>query len=482
MRKETKWLYLFGLLLLFVLFPVKQVQAARIDSAIEIFQEGFPYCVDISEIKNKKIVARWRFDKPYEAYDQNGVCYLDVTGFEIELSNDAGFAEGTVTTYTCNYKEGVSDYTKKLPLTVLSKDANQIYVRVRAVATVATTEPCDEYDTDTSLAKVGDKFYSSYQQGICWNGIQLTNADREYVPMERDYFEFVKITKKTFTKMYPLIKNGYFNCDENGKKSYYDANKDGWLDPSEIEKIHLVTNYKYRKIETANYYGMDDTTGVYQCKVSGIQGLEYLPWVTSLRLRDYTASKLDLTDFPMINSVGVLEHLNKKIQIKGKWIRDLEVFSESFETWPKAKLETVDISQCPGIVTLSVGGSVKKPITVEMPKKGKKLALLTMSNTTHQTLNLNNYTGLKWVELYNIPLRSIKVTKCTKLRWVYCYHLDKLKTLDLTKAKKLDGADKYQCANLTIKAPKTAKITANKGKWWYQTKEHDKVWKEIQNW
>ena len=95
--------------------------------------------------------------------------------------------------------------------------------------------------------KIGDQVYSNYQNGICWARSQsITNCKRN---MERNYFEFIKIDKQNFPGLYKLIKDGDQNCNEDGKKEYYDKNRDGWLDPSEVYEI-------YEKKLKANRYNV----------------------------------------------------------------------------------------------------------------------------------------------------------------------------------------------------------------------------------
>ena len=137
--------------------------------------------------------------------------------------------------------------------------------------------------------------------------------------MERDHFEYVKITKDSWGGMYSLIKKGYYQCNSNGVKCYYDQNHDGWLDPAEIRNIYTINNYKYVKSPQSHTYELLTKTNAYQCKISGLDGLKYLPWVSSIQIRDYTAQKMDLSQYRHIKSVSIRELWQKKFQLMAKF-------------------------------------------------------------------------------------------------------------------------------------------------------------------
>ncbi len=457
-------LFLSTLFLVFSLcaFPAINIQAGTTEDAIKEFQSKAVYQIDLSTIQNGSIIATWAFSPGYEPTDENGVPYINIQGFQVEVSKDSHFSSGTVSTYSCSYKKGQEKYKYQIPVSVLGSNGGKLYVRIRVVGTLNS-----------------DEIYSTYQYGKCWQGYYAYFGTKKQ-SMTRNYFEYVKINRTNFPGMYQLLKNGYYYCDSKGKKSYYDANKDGWLDPQEISQIYVIKNYQYKKF--SGNYEKCYTPLTYQSKISSLKGLHFFPWVSRLTLRDYTASKMDLTNYPNITYIDMREFQVKAFTLVAPHAKEIRVESETGGSWKNATLTKIDLSKCSSAVVLSASGSYFKPATIVLPNNQKNLQHLSIGYAKGKTLNLNKYTNLKIMELYNIEASNVLVNKCSDLRYAYFWADFNLKQLDFSNSKKLVGVDTYDCKNLSkskIKVPKGAKNTTQKGKWWYLTRQYKNLLNQI---
>lgn len=459
-----------------ILFSPMEAKADTEDM-VSNFQKEYVWLINMESIQNNKIVVTWNYRSNLSYRDCYGNPLIEITGFQIIVSTDKNFAQDKCTVYEMDsYDESKADFRYKLPISILGNNGKTFYVRICPVG-----ELTDMAGTTTNGLKAGDKIYGNAEAGtgICWDG-RIMSEDNNSIPMERAGYTFVKINKTNFPGMYTLLKNGYSYCDKNGTKTYYDINRDGWLDPSEISQISSITNYKYKKYN--NEYWMCYELNTYQTKISTLKGLHYLPWVRSILIRDYTASKIDLTDYPHIYSLDVRKVLNKKLTVIAPKVRELSIQSELGGSWKDVALKTVDVSKCTGVYRLDIGGSYYQKVTCKLPSKAKNLRMFAYSSFTGSTLNLNAYTNLQDMELYNNDVSNLKLTSCKKLRYAYFYYMSKLKKVDLSKAANLTGVDAYGCKNLStanIKTPNSTKVTREKGKWWYSTKKYKDMWNEI---
>lgn len=467
--------------ILFVFSGAPDAKAAAVDDAIEIFKECHVYSFDMESIKDNHIIVNWEYRNNYITDSDNANYtnpFIDIEGFEIQVCTDENYPVDKVTTYkTTDYVDNVESakYTFQIPVSILGENGGKLYGRIRAYGKIKTIEGIISSEEPTNI-KVGDIVYSDYQKLTCWGGHNFLSNYTE--KMERDYFEYVKITKDNWGGMYSLIRNGYYQCDSNGVKSYYDQNHDGWLDPSEIRNIYTINNYKYEKSLKDHKYWLLTKTNAYQCKISGLDGLKYLPWVSSIQIRDYTAQKMDLSQYRHIQSVSIREFWQNKFQLIAPYVKEIEIESETGGSWSKAKLSSVDVSKCNAVVHLTLGGSYYKYITAKLPTSAKKLRWISLSYNKDETINLNKYKNLNLAYFYAGKFTKCKMEQCTKLNYVYFYCSDRITSVNLKKAKALKGVDICYCKKLTssgVKTVKKTKITKNKGRWW----ENAKAWEKI---
>lgn len=485
MNKPQKVLLAMISFILIAFSGASNAKAAAVDDAVEIFRECHVYSWDMESIKDNHIIVKWEYRNNYTTDYDNGNYenpFIDIEGFEIQVCTDKNFPIDKVITYkTTNYVENAESakYTYKIPVSVLGKNGGKLYARIRAYGKIKTIDGTISDEVPTNI-RVGDIVYSDYQNLTCWGGSYLhTNYTEK---MERDYFEYVRITKGNWGGMYELIRNGYYQCDSNGVKSYYNQNHDGWLDPSEIKNIFTISNYKYVKAPRSNTYELLVKTNEYQCKISGLGGLKFLPWVSMIQIRDYTAIKMDLSQYRHIKTISIRELWQSKIQLIAPYAKEIKIESETGGSWSKAKLSSVDVSKCNAVVYLTLGGSYYKYITTKLPASAKNLRWISLSYNKDKTINLNKYKKLNLAYFYANKFTRCRIEQCTKLNYVYFYCSDQITSVDLKKAKDLKGVDIYNCKKLTssgVKTVKKTKITKNKGRWWETTKEWKKIIDDI---
>lgn len=213
-------------------------------------------------------------------------------------------------------------------------------------------------------------------------------------------------------------------------------------------------------------------TEMYQCKISDLKGLKYLPFVTSIDIRDYTGAKLDLTNYRHIRTVSMCEFWQSKFQLIAPYAKQIKINSETGGSWKKAKLSSVDVSKCKDVVYLTLGGSYYKPMTMKLPTSAKNLRWLSVSQDRGQKIDLNKYKKLNMVYFYSNKYSECKLNQCVKLNYVYFYCMDNIRSVDLRNVKSLKGADIYNCKNLSSSGLKTVKgtrVTKDKGRWWEST-------------
>ena len=485
MNIQKKALFAMVCFILLAFSGAPNAKAAAVDDAVEIFKECHVYNFDMESIKDNHIIVKWEYSNNYTIDSDNGNYtnpFIDIKGFEIQVCTDKKFPVDKVKTYkTANYDENVKSakYTYKIPVSILGKNGGKLYARIRTYGKIKTIEGPISSEEPTNI-KVGDIVYGDYQNLTCWGGSYFFTNYTEN--MERDYCEYVKITKDNWGGMYSLIRSGYYQCDSNGAKSYYDQNHDGWLDPSEIKNIYTINNYKYEKSPKDHTYWLLTKTNAYQCKISGLDGLKYLPWVSMIQIRDYTAKKMDLSQYRHIKSVSIRELWQNKIQLIAPHAKDIAIESETGGSWNKAKLSYVDVSKCNAVVHLTLGGSYYKYITTKLPTSAKNLRWISLSYNKDKTINLNKYKKLNLAYFYANKFTKCQIEQCTKLNYVYFYCSDQIASVNLINAKSLKGVDICCCKKLTssgVKTVKKTKITKNKGRWWETTKEWKKIIDDI---
>lgn len=471
--------------LMLTFMGVTNVKAAAVDGAIEQFKDCRVYGFDMESIEDDMIIVKWHYTNNYITDSERGDYsnpFIDIQGFELQVCTDKNYPADQVETYQINQyidqAEG-GDYSYRIPVSVLGQNGGKLYARIRAFGTIKTIESVFDHG-EPATVQVGDVVYSSYQDLNCWYGYTICSNYEE--DMSRDHCEYVKINKTNFGGMYALIKDGFYYCDPKGKKSFYDKNRDGWLDPSEIKEISTLSNYSYKKY--ASGYEVLWGTEMYQCKISDLKGLKYLPWVSYIDIRDYTGTKLDLTDYPHIRTVSMCEFWKSKFQLIAPDVREIKIESETGGSWKKAKLSSVDVSKCNAVVKLTLGGSYFRYITTTLPASADALRWIALSYNKTKTINLNKYKNLNMAYFYADKCTKCAMDQCTKLNYVYFYCMDNIRSVDLKKAKSLKAVDIYNCKNLknsAVKTVKGTKKTVNKGRWWESTDTWRKLAESVYN-
>lgn len=280
---------------------------------------------------------------------------------------------------------------------------------------------------------------------------------------------YVKINKTNFPGMYSLLKNGGKAHYTDGlKNQVYDKNKDGWLDPKELQDLISLCTATISTQKNGKY------TSEPSSKVSSLTGIEYLPEVKQISLAQYSGKKIDLSQ-NQVEWLYVSGITSKEITVIAPDAKN--VFIEAAYS---TKLTKMDISKCTKAVDMSAYGA-NKTKTLKLPKANKNLKVLSISDCDAKTLNVNSYTSLQQLYIYRCNTSKVTLDKCKNLKYLYLYCCDKIKSLDTTKNTKLRGIDLYASKGLTkskVKVAKKTKLTWGKGKWWYST---DAYKKDMQN-
>lgn len=278
------------------------------------------------------------------------------------------------------------------------------------------------------------------------------------------------INKKNFPGIYKLLKKGGKASTIDGVKDItYDTNGDGWLDEAEIQDVLQISTVNITKKKNGVYHSQP------YLKLSSLKGIELLTNVSTISLAHYSGKKIDVSK-NKIHSLWVSGITAKKITVKAPTAKDIHI--ESIYT---SKLQKMDLSACKNAVMIDAYGS-KRTKNVKLPKAKKNLKVLSVSDATFGTLNVNKYKNLQQLYIYNSNVKKLKINKCKELRYLYFYYVDKIKSVNTKANKKLRGIDIYATPTLTksnVKYGKKTKATWGKGKWWYSTKAYKKDMKNI---
>ncbi len=283
---------------------------------------------------------------------------------------------------------------------------------------------------------------------------------------------FVKINKTNFPGMYKVLLNGGMeNTMKGTKKVIYDTNKDGWLDPMEIENVNsLSTKNTYKKKNGKNVLTKAPV-------ISSFKGVEYLTGLDVVSVARFSGKKADLSKCHAY-----------MVSIEGVTSKQISVIAPNAEiVWVQPEVNTkitkIDVSKCNRAYEILAYGNMGTK-TLKLPKNKKNLKVLSLSEYGFKSLNLNSFTNLQQLYLYECDMKSLKVDKCRGLRYIYFYYCDNIKSLNLKSNKKLRGADFYETPGLTkstVQRPQNGKYTWNKGKWWYSTTAYKKDMNKLYN-
>lgn len=283
---------------------------------------------------------------------------------------------------------------------------------------------------------------------------------------------FVKINKTNFPGMYRVLKNGGKRYSMEGNKVetiVYDKNKDGWLDPVEINDIWMIGTVNTSK-KVNGVYKITKATNI-----SSFQGVEYFDNLYSVHVARYSGKKADFSK-TSVDTVWMTGVTAKQIKVIAPSATSIHVEADI-----SCKMTKMDLTKCSKAVEINAYGNAGTK-TLKLPKNKKNLKILSISEMGTKSLNMNAYTKLQQLYVYDSNVKSVKVNKCKNLRYIYFWYCDKIKSLDLKSNKKLRGADFYKTPGLTsatVKKAKNGKYTWNQGKWWYSTSAYKKDMKKI---
>ena len=386
-------------------------------------KDEIPYVYDLPSMTDGKAMIQWMDYGSYVETSEGKISY------ELEVADNEQF-NGAKKYFT-------NSASFALDKSGLGEHGSKIYVRVRYVLQLA------------------DGVTSIYSQ---WS--------------EKREFTFVAIDKTNFPGMYKVLLDGGkdVNMDGTFEKIVYDTNRDGWLDPMELDKIW--------SIETANE--MKKVNGKYKAikatNISSFKGVEYLTKLSYVHVERYSGKTADLSKCTNVNSVWISGITAKQFTLNAPSATSIHV-----EAAYDNKMTKIDVSKCSSVVDLDVYGN-KGTKNLKLPKEKKTLKVLSMSDYKMKSINLNAYTKLQQIYFYQFNTKKIKVNKCKDLRYIYFFCCDDIKSLDLKSNKKLRGADFYKTPGLTkstVNRPKNGKYTWNKGKWWYKTSAYKKDMKKL---
>ena len=216
MNVHKKALFALISFILLAFSGAPNAKAAAVDDAVAIFKECHVYSFDMESIKDNHIIVNWEYRNNYITNSDNADYtnpFIDIEGFEIQVCTDKDYPVDKVITYkTADYVENVESakYTYQIPVSILGENGGKLYARIRAYGKIKTIKGTISDEEPTNI-KIGDDVYGGYQNLTCWGGSYFLENYKEN--MERDYFEYVKITKDNWGGMYSLIKNGYNQCD-----------------------------------------------------------------------------------------------------------------------------------------------------------------------------------------------------------------------------------------------------------------------------
>lgn len=321
----------------------------------------------------------------------------------------------------------------------------------------------------SAFGENGGKFY--FRVRICENGYNYSNWSN---PAEVSY---VKINKTNFPGLYKLLKKGGKQMKfDGGYDTYtYDSNGDGWLDPYEIYNIWGLFTASVKKTKGSKIYYEPHV------KVSSLKGVEHLTNLSSISLYQYSETRIDCSDNPRINSIWVSGITSKQITVISPTAKTVSVEP----TYENKNFTKINLLKCPNAHTITAYGNNGTP-KLTLPKVKTALRELSVSDLGMKTLDLNSYTNLQLLYVYNSDITNLKVNKCTDLRYLYFYYCSKIKSLDLTKNKKLIGFATVSAPGLTEKTVKGYKnadkaiFNSKNGKFWYGTDKYNELKQSFQ--
>ena len=425
--KPIRQIFMTSLCIGSLLLGVQTVQAS------EYTPDDFTAYPENESISSDAPYIPETFTEPF-ALDENGEAtltwnpqrYSEVGGitYEVEFSKNADFSDAV--TYT------VSEPSLTLSIADFGKNGGNFYYRVRYI-----------------------------ENGYSYNSWSNTGE-----------VTYVKINKTNFPGMYKLLQKGGKQMNFNGGYDTYtyDANGDGWLDPYEIHQIWGLHTANVKKTKNGKTYYEPHV------KVSSLKGVEYLTNLSTISLYQYSGTKIDCSNNPRLNSIWVSGITSKQITVISPTVQNITVEA----TYENKNFTKINLKKCPNAHTITAYGNNGTPKLV-LPNEKKSLRELSVSDLGMKTLDLNSYTNLQLLYVYNSDITNLKINKCTDLRYLYFYYCSKIKSLDLSKNKRLIGFATVSAPGLTTKTVKGYKnadkaiFNSKDGKFWYGTDEYNEL-------
>ena len=342
----------------------------------------------------------------------------------------------------------------------------------------AFTKQYSVIDSETTTAVVSKEAFGE-NGGYVYMRVRAICTDAQGTPHYSAYsdvskYTFVKINKTNFPGLYKVLKD--WKCYQETtstvseykgkklvrryKKTFYlkvsEENKDGWLDPSEINTVHMI--------QASGYVSKTNETPKY--KISSLKGLEYFSKLKAISMWGYTEEKMVVNN-PELELLDLITSAPKLI-LKAPAVKNIEIYGGP--TGTTGKLSSVQID-APNVEDLVID-SPKKITSLKLsPMKNLKMINFNNIFLKNKTLNLNQYKNLKDATITVTGFTTIDAGKCQKLQNVYCWASDHLSKINLKQCKNIKHVGSHSCPKLTSKKVilpkgKQKACKLNKGIWW----------------
>lgn len=294
-----------------------------------------------------------------------------------------GFLEIKSASLTSSGKAKLSWEKIYLPSSKLAKITYQVQMADNPDFKNATTYKTTKTSLSIAKSKLGTnggKFYFRLRAYDSASGEKVYSdwsATAEY--------SFVKINATNFPGLHMVLKNGIVKYDAEGNKSttVFDTNKDGWLDPAEISEINEIV------ILQGSFPGENGWVYVDSEAVSSLEGLEYLSYVSTVDVDNFTGTQVDLTD-TNVDRLSIGNYAGASLQIIAPRTDEIEVDVD----YENAYLTSLDLSECNWAKSIWVNGCSETRL-LKLPKCKWRLKTLRLNNLTINEADLNVYSNLK---------------------------------------------------------------------------------------
>ncbi len=241
-----------------------------------------------------------------------------------------------------------------------------------------------------------------------------------------------------------------------------DTDGDGYLSMAELSKVFVINN------DTNN-------DGKVDIKITGLGGIEHFPNVSTVSLLKYSKSTLTIPKSASVRWLTLYDVNTKSLKINAPGVQEIKLSSRRSSF--KKKLKKLDISNCSKLVIFDINYATDYLTQLKLPKEKSKLRSISLCKVKCSSLDLSKYKNLQEVIVLVSSVKTVNLSKCKKLLYVYFYRCDKLKSVKVNKASKLRYLNWYGCKALKRSGIKTAgkgKIGGGTGMYWLNTKKYNK--------